>query len=135
MEQKEFTDYIIPKILDRFPRFAEFCINKPGNVIDVEYKSSQGKLTLWITTQDREITAGFTGDTDCDWHCHMSSLGANKPDEEFESLTELINGILNDQEPIVYSNLHGYSLTEDINEVDKDLDVDEKIRVFKWSEL
>ena len=135
MEQKQFTDYIIPKLIDRFPQFANFCTIKPSDVVDIDYKSSQGKLTLWITTQDKEITVGFTGDMDCDWHTHMSLFGATTPDEELEAATRLIYGILNDEEPIVHSNLNGYFLTDDINQVEKSLNKNEKVQLFKWSDL
>ena len=119
MEQKHFTDYISPKLIDRFPQLANFCTTKPNNIVDIDYKSPQGKLTLWITTQDQEITVGLTGDMDCDWHTHMSLFGANTPEEELEAATQLINSILNDQEPIVHSNLNGYFLTDDISALEK----------------
>ena len=135
MQQKEFTDYIISRLIDRFPQFKGHITAKPNDVIDIDFKSNKEELTLWITTQDREITIGFTGDTECDWHTHMSLFGANTPDEELQAAAELIEGILNDKESIVHSNLKGYSLIDNLNEVENDLAKDEKVQVFKWSEL
>jgi len=39
MNQKEFTDYIVPKIIDRFPQFKDLCTVKPNDIIDIDYKS------------------------------------------------------------------------------------------------
>lgn len=135
MEQKYFTDYIIPKLVDRFPQFAKCCTVKPNDIGDIDYKSPQGKLTLWITTQDKEITVGFTGMPDCDWHTHMSLFGANTPEEELNAAIHLIHDILNDYEPIIYSNLNGYFLTDDISELGNNLSYNETVQIFRWSEL
>jgi hypothetical protein len=135
MEQKEFTDYIIPKLINSFPEFAKFCEAKPNNVIDIIYRSSKGKLTLWMTTQNKEITVGFTGLTECDWHTHMSLWGANTMEEELQVAIKLIGDIINDKSLIVHSNLEGYSCAETVDQIDYDLDKGEIIEILKWSDL
>ena len=135
MEQKEFTNYIIPKIIDRFPQFENLCTIKPNDIIDIDYKSPRGKLTFWLTTQDKEITVGFTGDTECDWHTHMSLFGANTPDEELDEAVQLIDSILNGKEKIIYSTVLGYFITDDIDGVDKYKQENEIIKTFYWSDL
>jgi hypothetical protein len=135
MNQKEFTDYIIPKIVDYFPQFKDLCTVKPNDIIDIDYKSNQGKVTFWLTTQDREITLGFTGDTECDWHTHMSLFGANTPDEELQIAIDFIQKIIGDKENIVYSNIRGYYLTDNIDNINKCQSTSETFEIFKWSDL
>src|SRR4051812_5912444 len=91
MEQQEFTNYIIPKLIERFPQFKGHLTTKPNDIIDIDFKSNKGNLTLWVTTQDREITIGFAGYSDCDWHMHISLFDANTPDEELHAAIKLIN--------------------------------------------
>ena len=98
MNQKEFTEYTIPKIIARLPSLEDFCTFKPNDIIDIDYKSKKGKLTVWLTTQNIEITIGFTGDTECDWHAHMSQFGANTPDEGIRAAIELLDNIINNKE-------------------------------------
>jgi len=135
MEQKEFTNYIIPKINDRFPQFKDFCTLKSNDIIDIDFKSKNNNLTLWLTTQDKEITLGFTGDQDCDWHTHMSLFGANTPDEELQVAINLIDNIINDKEQIIHSTELGYFITDDIEGLNKYKQPNEIIKTFYWSEL
>ncbi len=135
MEQKEFTNYVTPKIIDRFPQFRGLCTTKSKDIVDIDYKSQRGKLTLWLTTQNKEITIGFTGDTECDWHTHMSLFGANTPDEEVEEAIKLIDKILTDKEKIVYSTVLGYFIAGDIEGIEKYKQEDEIIKIFYWSDL
>ena len=136
MNQKEFTEYIIPKIIDHFPQFQDLCTVKPNGIIDIDYKSNKGKIIFWLTTQDKEITLGFTGDTECDWHTHMSLFGANTPDEELKVAVDIIDRIINDKENIVHSNIRGYCPTElTIDKINEQREKDEILEVLKWSDL
>ena len=136
MGQKEFTEYIIPKVLDNFPQFKGSCVVKPNDIIDIEYKSNKGKLIFWLTTQDREITLGFTGDTECDWHTHMSLFGANTPDEELVGAMDFIDKIINNKKTIVHSSTQGYYPTDDtIDEIKEEREQDESLEFFKWADL
>ena len=135
MEQQEFSDYIIPQLLKQFPQFKEACIYKPNGIVDIEYKSKQGLLTLWITTQDKEITIGFSGGKNLDdFHTHMSLFGANTPDEELNEAINFINDIMNDKELIIHSTVLGY-LLGDINEIRKHAMPGEIIKDDVWSNL
>ena len=135
MEQAEFSDYIIPKLLEHFPQFTEHCIAKPGGVVDIEYKSPQGLLTLWLTTQDKEITIGFSGNNDLgDFHTHMSLFGANTPDEEVTEAIKFIEDIISDRLTIVYSTVLGYTL-RDLEEIREYQQPNELIGATAWSKL
>ena len=81
MEQKKFTEFVIPKIIDSFSQLKSQCITKPNNIIDIEYASNNNKILLITTTQDREITVGYSQDQALDCHVHMNMLGANAPEE------------------------------------------------------
>lgn len=108
MEQKEYTEYVIPKLLEHFPMFENDITIRPEGITDIDHKSNRGKLVLWITTQDKEITIGLTCDEKGDWHTHMSLFGANTPDEEIEVAVGIINDIIGDRLLIVNSEEHGY---------------------------
>ncbi len=136
MNQKEFTNYIIPKIIDRFPQFKDLCTAKPNDIIDIDFKSQNGKLTFWLTTQDKEITLGFTGDTECDWHIHITPYSEDLPDEQLEIAIDLINNILSGKKKIVHSNISGYSVADkNIDEILKEQVENEALEIFKWSDL
>jgi hypothetical protein len=135
MNQKEFTEYIIPKIIDRFPQFKGLCTTKPNDIIDIDYKSPQGKLILRLTTQAKEVTIGFDSGTKLDWHVHMNQFGANTPDEELEEAIKRIDNIITDKEIIVYSSVLGYFITDDIEGINKYKEKDEIIETFYWSDL
>ncbi|MBC7553095.1 MAG: hypothetical protein H7257_03865 [Taibaiella sp.] len=132
MKQQEFTNYIIQELIKSFPQFEGHLTTKPGDIIDIDFKSNNENLTLWVTTQDKEITIGFTGYTECDWHTHMSLFGANTPHEELFAAIELIDNILRDKQPIIFSNIKGYFLTDNI---DINVVSNEAIQILKWSDL
>lgn len=135
MDQKEFSGIIIPRLLKRFPQFKEVYVYRSNGVADIEYKSNQGLLTLWITTQVKEITIGFSeNDNQFGFHIHMSQFGAKTPDEELKEATILIGDIIGDREMIIYSNILGYMIG-DINEIRKYQQADELIGTTVWSKL
>ena len=135
MEQKEFTGYIISRITDRFPQFKNSCTTKANEVVDIDFKSRNGKLTLWLTTQDQEVTIGFTGDQECDWHTHMSLFNAYTPEEELLTAIDLIENILSDKEVILHSSLSGYFLADNIENVMNQKMKDEVIVTAYWGDL
>ena len=135
MEQKEFTEYVIPKLLDIFPQFEKQYTSKPCDIINIECSSPKGKLILRLTTQDREITLGFKVKTKFGWHIHMNQFGASTPDEEIAVAIQLIDFILTDKEKIIFSNLSGYFITGDIDGLDKYKPENEIISTFFWSDL
>jgi hypothetical protein len=104
-------------------------------VVDIEYKSNKKRLTLWLTTQDEEITIGFTGlETLNDWHTHMSLFGASTPEEEINEAVKLIHNIISDKTPIIYSSVLGYFLGN-INETKEFQEPGEIIESTYWNKL
>lgn len=86
--------------------------------------------------QNREITLGFTGDTECDWHTHMSLFRANTPSEEFEIAVDFTDKVINDNNLIVHSSIQGYYPTDDsIDEIGKKREQGETLDILKWSDL
>jgi hypothetical protein len=65
----------------------------------------------------------------------MSLFNAYEPKEEFAVMTELLQLILTDKKPIVFSSRNGYTLTDDIERDLQSKDTDEALMVFNWSEL
>jgi hypothetical protein len=135
MEQKEFSDYIISGLIRRYPQFENCCKFKSHGIIDIEYKSKQGLVTLRVTTQDREVTIGFSAnENQFGFHLHMSQLGASTPDERLNEAINFIDDIIGDKETIIYSNIDGYMLG-DIDEIRKYQQPDELIAATVWSKL
>ncbi len=135
MEQKEFSENIISKIIERFPQFGRSGVFIPNDIVDIDYKSNLGKLIFRVSTQNNEITIGFAYDTKFDWHMHMSQFGTNTPDEELQVAISLIDKIINDKVKIVHSTLLGYFITDDMDGIYKYQEKDEIIETFYWSEL
>lgn len=134
IEQKQFTEKVVKKLLERLPQFEDHCVQKLGDIVDIEYKSNTGELALYITTQDIEITIGFE-DTKklSDWHVHITTYDETDLDNDIESALDLIDYILADKWPISYSNLRGYSLHNKDQIIEPQT---EEIIVKKWwSEL
>lgn len=136
MEQKEFTEYVISKIVAEFPQLKDFCTVKPNDIVDIDYKSKKGNVTFWLTTQDKEITIGFSGLTECDWHTHMSLFGANLPSEEIEVAIEFMKNLFSDKLNIIYSNFRGFFRIDNENETKVDeQEKGEIFETFKWTNL
>lgn len=77
---------------------------KPNGVADIEYYSKQLNIILWLTTQDKEITVGISGNHEfTDYHIHMSLFGASICDEELKEAIDLIKRIITNEEEIIYS--------------------------------
>ncbi|UOQ54949.1 hypothetical protein [Hymenobacter cellulosivorans] len=134
MTQKEFTDYVIPRLLDSFPQLISIGISTSEIVLSTQ--SKQGRLVLQITTQAKELTIGFaTTAGPFGWHVHMSQLGAITLDKKTQAATQLLRGIFTDNELIVYSTTLGYFLTDDLANVYQYQQPDESIDAFYWSEL
>ena len=136
MSQREFTEYVIPRLIDLFPRFEEGYTKKHSDIVDIDYPNRNGKLLLRITTQDNALTIGFAATAEqLVWHLHMSQFGAITPDEQIQAATQLLHRIFTDNELIVHSSALGYFLTEDLAGIYQYQQPEETISVFYWSEL
>jgi hypothetical protein len=132
--QKQFTEKVLKKLLKRIPQFVDHCVQKLGDVIDIEYKSNTGFLGLYITTQDIEITIGFEDEKKLsDWHIHITTYDERDLDNDIESALDVIDDILSDRVLILHSNLRGYSL-HNKDQVVKPR-AEEIIVTKRWSEL
>ena len=136
MTQPEYSALAKDNLLTHHPDCAGTIQYKDDSSFDCSIKSRKGHLSLWIATYDAEITIGFEDvNGKCDWHTHMRLFNAYEPDEEFSAMTKLLQAILSDEEPILFSSKNGYTLTNDIEEDLKNKDTDEVLTVNKWSEL
>ncbi len=113
MKQKEFTNYIIPRLIAKFPQFKNHLVEISGDVMNIEFKSNAGQLELWITTQDSEITIGLDDQDGLNhWHRHITSYDNALIDEDINYVSEIIENILNGKTEIIYSNLNGYAIAD-----------------------
>ncbi|MEO6128559.1 MAG: hypothetical protein ABIP30_09460 [Ferruginibacter sp.] len=135
MEQKEFSDFVIQKIIDRFPLFKGMCSTRLNDVIDLDYSSKKGKLILRLTTQNKEITIGFGVGSKFGWHTHMNIYGASTLDEEVDNAIQLTDSIINDKVKILYSSISGYFITPDIESVYENKEQGEIVETFYWGEV
>ena len=136
MMQSEYSAIAKEYILTNHPGFAGTINYKEDGSFNCCIQSEKKQLTIWIGTYDTEITIGFDDPNGkCDWHTHMSLFNAYEPWEEFEAMTELLQLILTDKKPIIFSSKNGYSLTDDVEEDLKNKDTDEIMTIYKWSDL
>ena len=133
--QKEFSEFVLKGILQNFPQFSDnYCFN--DNIVVIEQSSKTGSVSLWITTQNVEITVGFDNEKgECIWHTHMSLYGANEPEEELKQAIILIENILTGKEIIVIDSNFNYYLTQNPeSEIAENIDGD-NLKFRKWIEL
>ncbi|RNI29956.1 hypothetical protein EFA69_10540 [Rufibacter immobilis] len=136
MEQEEFTDFVISKLLSSFSDFDKHIQLKDDKTADIEYSSKRGKLKLFINTRNKELTVGFSaGQSQFGWHVHMGMYGAETPEEMAETAVMLIKEILNDKKRIVFTSYLGYFLIEDEDELEDYIYDGEKLELHNWSEL
>ncbi|WP_107827340.1 hypothetical protein ABZR88_17955 [Mucilaginibacter yixingensis] len=111
MNQQEFTAYVISRLLNHFPQFKVCVVNRPGNIINIEIESPNKNFKLWITTQDVEITIGFTGLEDLnDWHTHITTYDYNYIDDDIVDAVNVVSSIINDEILILYTKEKGYTI-------------------------
>jgi hypothetical protein len=109
MDQKEFTNYVVSKLLASFPFFTIEQELTENDICKIEYPSKKGTVKLLISTADREITVGFAaGKGLFDWHVHMDMLGAHTEEQSVAIAIELIQEILNDEKIICFSSSNGF---------------------------
>ena len=134
MNQKEFSKYVLDGMLKQFPQFINhFKIE--NDTMTIEYHSKSGMLTLWITTQDNEITIGFDNiEGNCYWHTHMSQYNSYESEDELREAIKLINNIMTGNEIIVFINNIANHLTKntDINAIENRGNV---VELKRWNEL
>lgn len=136
MTQIEFSTLAKTFLAERYPTFLQTIVYKEDDSFDCSLKSTTGRLSIWIATYDSEITVGFdNSENKCDWHTHMSLFGANEPNEELIAMSQLLDSILSDKEPIIFSSKTGFTLTHDLEAEIRDRDEDEILTIYKWTEL
>lgn len=136
MNQSEFSVFAEKYIRNNLPLFGKTIHYKEDDSFDCSIQSNRKLLSLWISTYDSEITIGFEDvNGRSDWHTHMSLFNAYEPEEELFTMKNLIEAILLDTEPIIFSSKHGYTLTNNVEEDLADKGLDEIKTVFLWSQL
>lgn len=115
LNQQEYSDYIQRNLQQIFPSFSD-CFRFEKDVYIVEYLSDKKILTLWISTQDCEITIGLDENRECVWHNHMSQFGAFEPETELNAVVKFINRILDGREFIVTNSKKQIFVTDSMEE-------------------
>ena len=137
MNQQAFTKYIMAELTQRFPAFQPVKLEANADIQEIQYKSKQGKLTLWVSTANKEVTIGFAGDTANDWHTHMNLSGARTAEAELDAAIRQIKAIVEDKQLIIHSTVYGYfpGDAEDLANSQKHRQEQERIQTFYWNEL
>jgi len=137
MTQQAFTDYIFAALIKRFPAFQLAEMSAATSIQEIHCRSKQEKITLWLSTADKEITLGFAGDTSNDWHTHMNLSGAQTPEAELEAAIRYIEAIVENKQMIIHSTVYGYfpGDAEDLANSQKHRQEQEHIQTFYWKDL
>lgn len=130
LTQKEYSDKLTDYLNSNFSHI-KFIRKVHGDfIVDFEIKSPLHRLTLWISSMNKEISVGFEdSDGSSDWHTHMSLFGANTPYEQLKAMSDLVINIFNGTEKVVFNSTDGYFLTDKLEEETK------KIILMEWTEL
>jgi len=134
--QKEFTNYIVPKFLAVFPEMTQYTVEDHLDVSYLELPSPQRKLKILVSTRDKELTIGFSaGPGIFDWHIHM--FENESLDEKIKRAAAIINEIIQGKTEIIYSSIWGYfpGNSEDFECIKKDQEKDEIIELRCWNEF
>jgi hypothetical protein len=138
MNQEEFSKLAEEYIRRHYSTCVRKINYKDDRSFDCLIASSKGLLRIWIATYDKEITIGFEdadGNND-GWHVHMGRPhGADRLAEELVAMSQLIDSILSDREPIVFDPKYGYSLTDDLDAEKRDAAKSDTGIICRWSEL
>jgi hypothetical protein len=115
LNQQEYSDFIQRNLQRIFPSFMDF-FRFEKDVYIIEYQSENKHMTLWVSTQDCEISIGLDKDGECIWHTHMSQFGAYEPETELNAAVKFINGIFDGTEIIVTNSKNEVFVTDTIEE-------------------
>lgn len=134
MQQKEFSDYVMPKIIKHFPQFQQNYKSEQGGIIETELVSTSGELYLWLTTQNIEITIGLSGKVNMhDWHTHITPYQFDDLEADVIIPTiDMIDSIISDKQIICKSSLTGYRCCNHL--LDYKEKPGEKFEILKWSD-
>lgn len=136
MNQKDISDIVILEVVNSFPQLKNTQTVREDYTIDVKLKSIHGKITLWLTTQNSQITIGFNvAEGKFDWHTHIDVLNREKDDRSFKEAINIINSIITDKSIIIYSSILGYFPTDNDEGIYEYKQEDEIIEVYRWSDL
>lgn len=136
MNQKDFTDYVVPQFLAIFPQLKEYHIDLHVDVSYLELESNQQKLNILISTRDNMLTIGFSaGEGLFYWHDHL--LGNEPLDEKIKNASEWINNIMHNKKGIIYSSILKYfpGDPKDVEDVKRYQQKDEIIEFKYWSDF
>jgi len=115
LNQQEYSDYIQRNIQQIFPSFSNY-FRFEKDVYIVEFPSDKKNLTLWVSTEDCEITIGLDENGECVWHNHMSQFGAFEPETELNAVVKFLNDIFDGREKIVTNSKNQIFVTDSIEE-------------------
>lgn len=136
MDQRDFTDYIVAKFLEAFPRMTQYTVDDHFDVGYLELASSNEKLKILVSTRDMMLTIGFSaGPGLFGWHRHMPE---NKSlNEQMREASTIIREITHCKKGIVYSSVLGYfpGDLEDLENIRKHREEGEIIELGWWRDF
>ncbi len=131
LNQQEYSEYIFKDFQDNFPEFLD-CYRFETDELIVEYPSHNESLTLWISTQDCELTVGFDQTGQCVWHTHMSLFGAYEPEDELREAVKFIKGIFAGTQKIVSNSKNEIYVTDTPEEIDE---TENQVEIRTWNDF
>lgn len=130
LTQAEYSNLLSDYFIDNFKHLKFEKKIHDDFTVDFEIKSPSGKLTIWISSMNKEISVGFIdANGNSDWHTHMSLFGANSPTEQLNAMSDLIKQIIDGKEKIAYNVDEGYFLTDNLEDERK------FTTLKKWNEI
>jgi len=130
LTQAEYSDLLSDYFIDNFKHLKSEKKIHDDLTVDFEIKNPSNKLTLWISSMNKEISIGLEdANGKSDWHTHMSLFGANSPIEQLNTMSDLIKQLIDGKEKVAFNIHEGYFLTDNIK------DESELTTLEKWNEI
>lgn len=133
MELNSYSATIERRLLTEFPELEDSVKpEQPAGCLLIEHPSPHADVSLFISTEDDEITIGLDG-----WHGHMYVGGDDAEEYEIANAIDLIRSILTDQVVVVFKTKHGRWIGSSLIRVDEQVSLEEgvEIRLSRWTRV
>jgi len=134
MEQIQFSEFVKSYLTQYYPQFINSVKYQPDGSFDCSIENKTKAFSLWIATYNIEITVGLEDPAKTSGcHTHFTPYDERDLPEVLHELGELLEEIFSNKRMFYYSNIHGYSWTNDAVETVVDKKPSESVQFFTWN--
>lgn len=137
ISQQEFSSHVKNYIEEKFPNYFSNYNFQDDFSFDCIAKSKGGKLAIWISTYNLEITVGFEeNDGNSDSHWHLGNPMNKGLPELMEIMYHEITDIITDKAWLVPSDdSRGYDVYKETERIPIEEYKNIEFKTYKWSDF